>query len=229
MLRERLGKLHFVADGDRHEPDVLPDVLPRRRGHGPPDRALPGVQRLARTEHPRDGRLVRDRASRCCVFIANVVVSLRHRRPAGDDPWGAQTLEWATSSPPPRHNFAALPPIRSYAPLLDLREAASSTSQTEHGGGWRGEARRDLAARLGGVARPAHRVQAVFAPKAIQFAIPAVASAACIAAGLVLWAPTARHAERRALAADHRQLVRDRDTDGRAWRSRCSARASGCG
>ena len=58
------------------------------------------------------------------VFIANVVISLRHRRPAGDDPWGAHTLEWATSSPPPRHNFDALPPIRSYAPLLDLREAA---------------------------------------------------------------------------------------------------------
>ena len=58
------------------------------------------------------------------VFIANVVISLRHRRPAGDDPWEAHTLEWATSSPPPRHNFDALPPIRSYAPLLDLREAA---------------------------------------------------------------------------------------------------------
>jgi heme/copper-type cytochrome/quinol oxidase subunit 1 len=37
----------------------------------------------------------------------------------------AQTLEWATTSPPPRHNFtAALPAIRSHAPLLDLREEA---------------------------------------------------------------------------------------------------------
>jgi cytochrome c oxidase subunit 1 len=57
------------------------------------------------------------------VFLANVWVSLRRRVPAGADPWRAQTLEWATSSPPPRHNFDRLPPIGSYAPLLDRREA----------------------------------------------------------------------------------------------------------
>jgi cytochrome c oxidase subunit 1 len=59
------------------------------------------------------------------VFLANVWVSLRRREPAGDDPWLGHTVEWATSSPPPRLNFERpLPPIRSYAPLLDLREAA---------------------------------------------------------------------------------------------------------
>jgi len=64
------------------------------------------------------------------VFIVNVVVSLRRRVPAGPNPWGAQTLEWATSSPPPRENFvAALPPVRSYAPLLDLREAAEERAE----------------------------------------------------------------------------------------------------
>jgi cytochrome c oxidase subunit 1 len=57
------------------------------------------------------------------VFIVNVAVSLRNRVPAGDDPWEGHSLEWATSSPPPRHNFSELPPIRSFAPLLDLREA----------------------------------------------------------------------------------------------------------
>jgi cytochrome c oxidase subunit 1 len=58
------------------------------------------------------------------MVLANVFISLRRREPAGDDPWGAQTLEWSTSSPPPRHNFgAALPAITSYAPLLDRREA----------------------------------------------------------------------------------------------------------
>ena len=42
--------------------------------------------------------------------------------PAGPDPWGGQTLEWATTSPPPRLNFEQpLPPIRSAEPLLDLR------------------------------------------------------------------------------------------------------------
>jgi cytochrome c oxidase subunit 1 len=55
------------------------------------------------------------------VFLANVFISLRRRIPAGDDPWGAQTLEWSTSSPPPPHNFDALPPVTSYAPLLDRR------------------------------------------------------------------------------------------------------------
>ena len=58
------------------------------------------------------------------VFLVNLVVSLRSRDPAGDDPWEGQTLEWATSSPPPRLNFRGrLPAIGSFAPLLDLREA----------------------------------------------------------------------------------------------------------
>jgi cytochrome c oxidase subunit 1 len=59
------------------------------------------------------------------VFALNVVLALRRRVAAGDDPWGGHTLEWATSSPPPPHNFDGLPPIRSHAPLLDLREASA--------------------------------------------------------------------------------------------------------
>lgn len=59
------------------------------------------------------------------VFAFNALRSLILRRPAGDDPWGAgQTLEWATSSPPPTYNFDAahpIPRITSYTPLLDLR------------------------------------------------------------------------------------------------------------
>jgi heme/copper-type cytochrome/quinol oxidase subunit 1 len=42
----------------------------------------------------------------------------------GDDPWNGHTLEWATSSPPPVGNFAALPEITSEAPLYDARHAA---------------------------------------------------------------------------------------------------------
>jgi cytochrome c oxidase subunit I len=57
------------------------------------------------------------------LFLVNVLRSLRAGRPAGPDPWEGHTLEWATSSPPPPENFTApLPPVRSYAPLLDLRE-----------------------------------------------------------------------------------------------------------
>jgi len=59
------------------------------------------------------------------VFVINVAESLGRPRYAGPDPWVAHTLEWATSSPPPRFNFNArypVPPVSSYAPLLDLRE-----------------------------------------------------------------------------------------------------------
>ena len=54
-------------------------------------------------------------------FLWNVFVSLRNGRIAGDDPWEANTLEWATSSPPPPYNFDHLPEIRSERPLFDLR------------------------------------------------------------------------------------------------------------
>jgi len=56
------------------------------------------------------------------VFGAAVTVALRQPPDAGPDPWRGHTLEWATSSPPPRHNFEQLPAIASYAPLLDARE-----------------------------------------------------------------------------------------------------------
>jgi len=61
-------------------------------------------------------------AAAMVVFAANVVRSLHRRVPASADPWGGQTLEWATTSPPPRFNFVSIPPILGYAPLLDLRE-----------------------------------------------------------------------------------------------------------
>ena len=57
------------------------------------------------------------------IVLLDLVVSVVARRGdrAGADPWGGQTLEWATPSPPPRHNFDAMPEIRSDTPLLDLR------------------------------------------------------------------------------------------------------------
>jgi cytochrome c oxidase subunit 1/cytochrome c oxidase subunit I+III len=54
------------------------------------------------------------------VFLWNVIVSLRRGAVAGDNPWEAWTLEWATTSPPPPHNFDQLPPIHSRRPLWDL-------------------------------------------------------------------------------------------------------------
>jgi cytochrome c oxidase subunit I len=54
-------------------------------------------------------------------FLWNVFISLRNGKIAGDDPWEANTLEWATSSPPPPYNFDRLPEIRSERPLFDAR------------------------------------------------------------------------------------------------------------
>ena len=64
------------------------------------------------------------------VFLWNLLRTIRHGEPAGDDPWEGGTLEWATSSPPPPQNFTALPEIRSHAPLLDLRLERSRGSET---------------------------------------------------------------------------------------------------
>jgi heme/copper-type cytochrome/quinol oxidase subunit 1 len=44
-------------------------------------------------------------------------------RAAAHDPWGGSTLEWFTLSPPPPHNFDAVPDVRSAEPLLDIRDA----------------------------------------------------------------------------------------------------------
>jgi cytochrome c oxidase subunit 1 len=55
------------------------------------------------------------------IFVYNLVVSARRGAPAGNDPWDAWTLEWATSSPPPPYNFAELPVVKSRRPLWDLK------------------------------------------------------------------------------------------------------------
>ena len=51
----------------------------------------------------------------------NVVRSLRRGVPAGDNPWDAPTLEWATASPPPPYNFGVIPSIASRHPLWEDR------------------------------------------------------------------------------------------------------------
>jgi cytochrome c oxidase subunit 1/cytochrome c oxidase subunit I+III len=54
------------------------------------------------------------------VFVYDLVNSFFRGAPAGNNPWNAWTLEWATTSPPPHENFDALPPIHSRRPLWDL-------------------------------------------------------------------------------------------------------------
>jgi cytochrome c oxidase subunit 1 len=62
-------------------------------------------------------------------FLWNLWVSWRKPVVAGDDPWEGHTLEWATTSPPPPHNFSSLPPIRSDRPLWDLRHPKETAAQ----------------------------------------------------------------------------------------------------
>ena len=54
-------------------------------------------------------------------FLWNAWRSWRHGELAGDDPWEGHTLEWGTTSPPPPHNFDALPEIRSNRPVWHAR------------------------------------------------------------------------------------------------------------
>jgi cytochrome c oxidase subunit 1 len=55
-------------------------------------------------------------------FLFNVWWTKRNAPMVGvNDPWGyGRSLEWATSSPPPRHNFTSIPRIRSESPAFDL-------------------------------------------------------------------------------------------------------------
>jgi cytochrome c oxidase subunit 1 len=61
-------------------------------------------------------------ASSTIFFFINVYVTMRGKMNATeDDPWGyGNSLEWATSSPVPGHNFVSLPRIRSERPAFDL-------------------------------------------------------------------------------------------------------------
>lgn len=119
MLSERLGKIHFwLMFVGFHMTFLIQHVLGLdgmpRRVYTYPD--LPGwaAMNLLSTV----GAFVL--ATSVLVLIVNVAVSARHGAAAGDNPWDAWTLEWATTSPPPPHNFAAVPPVHGTRPLWDL-------------------------------------------------------------------------------------------------------------
>ena len=54
-------------------------------------------------------------------FVLNLIYSYIKGKKAGDDPWDAWSLEWATTSPPPSYNFETIPEVRSRRPLWDLK------------------------------------------------------------------------------------------------------------
>jgi len=55
------------------------------------------------------------------IFLADVAVSLRRGRPAGENPWDAASLEWSIPSPPPPYNFAVVPLVAGRNPLWEAR------------------------------------------------------------------------------------------------------------
>jgi cytochrome c oxidase subunit 1 len=126
MLRERLGKIQFVLTVIGANLTFGPMFIQGQEGmtRRVPDYA-PRFTTLNVLETIGSGFI----AASVVVFLWNVLVSHRRPVPAGPDPWEGQTLEWATISPPPRHNFASLPPIRSYAPLWDLRHAGEEDAR----------------------------------------------------------------------------------------------------
>jgi len=60
------------------------------------------------------------------AFVALALKSFTSGESAGDDPWDGQTLEWATTSPAPADNFAAVHVVSSAEPLLDLKPSTRS-------------------------------------------------------------------------------------------------------
>jgi cytochrome c oxidase subunit 1 len=67
-------------------------------------------------------------------FLYNVYKTARYgERVTVDDPWGwGNSLEWATSCPPPRHNFTSIPRIRSERPAFDLHYPHIKSGRPEH-------------------------------------------------------------------------------------------------
>jgi cytochrome c oxidase subunit I+III len=63
--------------------------------------------------------------------IVNVFRSRTRGAIAGDDPWGANTLEWSTSSPPPDFNFASIPVVRSADPNWDFEDRVEDALRLE--------------------------------------------------------------------------------------------------
>ena len=121
-LNERLGTIQFwMTFVGFHLTFFVQHIL-----------GLEGMQRRVASYLPGDGITTLNRVSTIGAFLLgastlpflwNVWRTLRSRDPehvAGDNPWDAHTLEWATSSPPPAHNFdRPLPPIRSNRPVWD--------------------------------------------------------------------------------------------------------------
>ncbi|MPV37889.1 aa3-type cytochrome oxidase subunit I [Georgenia subflava] len=131
MLDERLGKIQFwILFIGFHTTFLVQHWL-----------GVQGMPRRYADYMPEDGFTLYNQISTVgsvliaistLPFLWNVWVTMRGPRTVFvDDPWGfGNSLEWATASPFPRHNFTSLPRIRSERPAFDLHhpEVASMDS-----------------------------------------------------------------------------------------------------
>jgi len=139
MLNERLGKIHFwmlfigfqVTFLVQHWLGV--QGMPRRYGDYLPSDDFTFLNTVSSV-----GAAILGLSS--IFFFWNVFVTTKYAPKVNvDDPWGwGGSLEWATSCPPPRHNFTSLPRIRSDRPAFDLHHpelAAAGTHKASVTGG----------------------------------------------------------------------------------------------
>ncbi|RFA20543.1 cytochrome c oxidase subunit I [Subtercola boreus] len=121
MLNEKLGQWHFwLLFIGFHTTFLIQHWLgvvgmPRRYASYSPDDGFTWMNQISTV-----GAFLL--ASSMIPFFLNVYITARRApRATVNDPWGhARSLEWATSCPPPRHNFTTIPRIRSESPAFDL-------------------------------------------------------------------------------------------------------------
>jgi cytochrome c oxidase subunit 1 len=121
MMDEKLGKLHFWLTFIGFHTTFLvqhwlgAEGMPRRYANYLPTDGFTTLNTVSTI-----GSFILGAST--LPFLYNVVKSWKYGQLAlRDDPWGhGNSLEWATASPPPRHNFVEMPRIRSERPAFEL-------------------------------------------------------------------------------------------------------------
>ncbi|NNN15462.1 MAG: cytochrome c oxidase subunit I [Acidimicrobiaceae bacterium] len=131
MYREWLAKLQFWVVFIGFNVTFLPQYL----------LGLKGMPRRIAVYSPTDGFTFLNQISTVggyltglgfVIFLVNMWISWKRPVPAGDNPWDGYTLEWATTSPPPSHNFTSLPPVRSTRPTWDRNHPEHADYKSPH-------------------------------------------------------------------------------------------------